>query len=336
MNILNLIGAPDSHNARVVWNNGDPSRLKVTFSGSNTFISMLLPGEDTVATATFGSRQPGKVTLPPADIIMNSICDPDTNAIALKEAGAALQRTTVPVINPPEKILATTRDSIYNLLRDIPGVRVPKTVRIAPLNAADVHRLAEANGLAYPFIFRSAGDHGGAGMILVENRDERQSLESFAFDGRDFYAIEFIDSRAEDMHYRKARIMVIGGKAYVRHLIISDSWMVHAKDRRSLMGSDEALRREEEAFVNHPPETIDEQCFNIYKALGLDVFGMDCYVDEAGTMLIFEVNACMNTSYGNRSSSDLEMYDYLTASSERIRKAFGALLIQKAESGKTS
>jgi glutathione synthase/RimK-type ligase-like ATP-grasp enzyme len=189
--------------------------------------------------------------------------------------------------------------------------------------------MLEEQGITYPYIFRSAGDHGGKGMELINNEDELYKLESFAFDGRDFYVIEFVDFRSEDGYYRKARIMVIDGEAYVRHMIIADSWKVHAESRSILMNDHAALRQEEESFVTNPPAYIKTLCKQMHKVLKLDFFGMDCNIGADGSLLVFELNTCMNTSFSAKSKEAYETYKYLVESSSKIKTAFKELLYRR-------
>jgi glutathione synthase/RimK-type ligase-like ATP-grasp enzyme len=329
LKVLQLVSTPDSHTLVVTKNDGNINKLNTILQGNNTL--SLLVGSDfaQMKVVTLGGLEPKKIQLEDADVIINSICDPDTNKKGLKQASELLNNVSIPVINAPSLIGRTTREETYNLLHTIPGIKIPKTVRITPRYLSDIPKMLEKEGLTYPYIFRSAGDHGGAGMELINNEDELHKLESFAFDGRDFYAIEFVDFRSEDGHYRKARVMVVDGEAYVRHLIIADSWKVHAESRSVLMNDRAALRQEEESFVTNPPASIKTLCKEMHKILELDFFGMDCNIGPDGSLLIFEINTCMNTSFSARNKEAYETYKYLVASSSKIKAAFKALLSRR-------
>lgn len=323
LDVLNLIGCPDSDRAKVLWNNGNPQQLRVAFEGTNTFVALTNPETMRIETATLGGRHPGTTALPPAHVILNSVCDPDTNAKALTQLQNILQTCKTPVVNPPELILRTTREQTCTRLEGIPGVTVPRTVRIAPRKLTEVPELIAASELTYPYIFRSAGEHGGGGMVLVGSASDLPKLERFAFDGRDFYAIAFHDFRDADRYYRKYRLVVIGGRCYPRHLIVSGSWNIHSQTRAELMQSDTPFQEEEKAFLARPPEALQAACSAIYDTLPLDVFGIDCHLDPQGRMFIFELNACM------RIVADTPI-DYQHPAMEEIRTAFAALLKQKA------
>ncbi|WP_345987233.1 hypothetical protein WCX18_08825 [Sulfurimonas sp. HSL1-2] len=323
LNVLNLIGAPDSSHATVVWNNGNPRDLKVIFEGTNTLAMLMKPEKMAVTTATFGGRRPQQITLPPADVVVNSVCDPDTNTNALLQIGETLKHCSAPVINPPELTFATTRDRIYTLLKDTPGLMMPKTVRITPHRLSEVPELISENGLDYPYIFRSAGEHGGGGMVLVEREADLPKLERFAFDGRDFYAIAFYDFRDADGLYRKYRLVVIDGKLYPRHLIASTSWNIHAESRKELMEKDETLQNAEKAFHEHPPAFLKDYAERIYEKLPLDFFGIDCHITPQNELFIFELNTCMRVIADKPTG-------YHIPPTERIKSAFSDLLAAKA------
>lgn len=331
LKVLQLVSTPDSNTLVVAKNDGNINKLNAILEGNNTLSLLVGPDFAQMKVVTLGGLEPKKIQLVDADVIINSICDPDTNKKGLEQASELLKHVSIPVINSPLLIGQTTRDQTYKLLHHIPGIKIPKTVRITPRYLSDIPKMLEKEGLTYPYIFRSAGAHGGAGMELINHEDELHKLESFAFDGRDFYAIEFIDFRSQDGHYRKARIMVVDGEAYVRHLIISDSWKVHAESRSTLMNDHPELRQEEASFVTHPPANINTLCKEMHKVLKLDFFGMDCNVRPDGSLLIFEINTCMNTSFSAASKETYERYKYLVESSSKIKKAFKALLFRKAE-----
>jgi hypothetical protein len=123
--------------------------------------------------------------------------------------------------------------------------------------------------------------------------------------------------------------MVVDGEAYVRHMIIADNWKVHAESRTVLMNDNASLRQEEEFFVTHPPAHIKTLCQEMHKILKLDFFGMDCNIDVDSSLLIFEINTCMNTSFSAKNDEAYERYKYLVESSSKIKNAFKELLYRR-------
>jgi glutathione synthase/RimK-type ligase-like ATP-grasp enzyme len=140
---------------------------------------------------------------------------------------------------------------------------------------------------------RPAGAHGGLGLARVDSADDLEVLDAFALDGRPYYATEFRDFRSADGLYRKHRVIVIGGKAHARHVIVSNTWNIHSESRDVLMASDAALRAEEERFL----ATFDADAWPMFERfaslLELDYFGVDFGIDADGKMVVFEVNACV-------------------------------------------
>lgn len=329
LKILHLVSTPNSNTLVVTQNDGNINKLNAILQGNNTLNLLVRSDFATIKAVTLGGLEPKKIKLEDADIILNSICDPDTNQKGLDQASELLNNVRMPVINLPMHVFKTTREQTYNLLHDIPGINIPKTVRVTPRYLVDIPRMLEEKEMSYPYIFRSAGEHGGEGMALIESEKDLYKLESFAFDGRDFYAIEFVDFRSEDSYYRKARIMVVDGEAYVRHLIISDSWKVHAESRSILMSDHASLREEEEYFVTHPPAYIKTLCKEMHKVLKLDFFGIDCNIGADDALLIFEINTCMNTSFSAKNKEAYEIYNYLVESSTKIKTAFKELLYRR-------
>lgn len=328
--LLNIISAPDRNRVLVVENNGNPASIKITMEGNNTVASIVDNTSASVTTVTLGGVQARTVTLPKTDIILNAICDPDTNKKTLLQAEELLHESDIPVINRPENILNATREKVYTCLHELdPGIIIPKTIKITPRSLADIQAVIDEQIMAYPFIFRDAGAHGGHAMIRIDSSDEMTLLEQFAFDGRDYYMTVYREYRSNDGLYRKARLMIVGGEAYARHLIISDEWKVHADSRDRLMKEDASLREEEEHFITALSPKVKQLCRMIYDRLKLDYFGIDCYVGDDDTLLIFEANACMYFTF-NAQADTKSKYSYLRSSSVAIKEAFDALLLEKA------
>ena len=320
--IIHTLGVPDRNRMLVTHNSGEIKTLRVIMEGNNTLNLLINSDETEVYTVTFGGSEPKLFPLPDGNVILNSICDPDTNTNALLHAIEVFKTTSLPIINPPENTLKTTREMACKSLKDIEGVIFPKTIRLSPRRITEVPLLLEKKGLTYPYIFRSAGEHGGAGMSLITCKNDLEKLEQFAFDGRDFYAIEFVDFQSKDKLYRKYRALIIDGVFYPRHLIISKSWNIHSETRKELMDSDEKYRQEELAYLKDPHHALQQHCKAIQQKIPLDFLGIDCYINEKGEMLIFEVNACMRIVAN-------DPIDYQKPYMKKIENAFNTMLEKK-------
>ena len=229
-------------------------------------------------------------------LIVNQICDADTNRGSLERCIDLCNQVGSPVINKPEKVLLTTRDGVSKLLQGIPGVTMPTTLRLQPKSPADVLAFAEAEKMDFPFIVRLAGDHGGVSMVLVRGREDHDLLHVYPFDGRDFYLTEFVDHKDESGFYHKHRVVVIDGEPMMRHAMYDLGWMVHSPSREFMAAREswDDDRRRMRWLNSEVLPSCMPAIREISKRLDLEYFGMDCVMRPGGEMLIFEVNAAMN------------------------------------------
>jgi glutathione synthase/RimK-type ligase-like ATP-grasp enzyme len=243
-------------------------------------------------------------------LLFNEISDPDSHYLTLKHCEELCSKIPLPVINHPTKILETTRDNIPVLLQNIPGLKVPHTVRITPLSPEDIYTEIDRAGLAFPVIVRTAGSHGGISNILITGREDFDKLHVYAFDGSAFYLTEYVEYASEDGLYRKYRIVVVDGVPLFRHHLVNNEWMIHASSRQfmeeneHLMEESRALR---EAFDEQTLPMIKSAIDEITRRLGLEYYGIDCNIDDQGNILIFEVNANMNVLFNTIKSMENQL-----------------------------
>lgn len=248
--------------------------------------------------------------------VFNEISDPDTHKITLQKAEAFYQAISseVPFFNIPSHVVRTGRDQIYQLLDGIEKLQVPKTVKIQPKSSQEIHNIIKEEGFEYPVIFRQAGDHGGISTIRVDDTSEQ--FYSFSLDGRDYYLTQYVEYQ-EDGMYRKYRLMVVDGKVYLRHIKISEDWQVH---HRSQIEHPETLQKKyKKEFLNTIKPAIQSTISQIYDRLGLDYFGIDCFIDKEMSILVFEVNASMGVFVQPKG-------DVFSSQVEKIRKALIEML----------
>ena len=263
--------------------------------GGREFAEVLIFGKRVRQSAVEFERQPA--------LIFNQIADPDTHRGALERCIELCAQLESPVINHPRKVIRSSRERVSVALQGIPGVTMPRTIRFQPRSPQEVVDRAIEESLRYPFLVRLAGLHGGVSMVRIDRGDDHSGLHALPFDGRDFYLAEFVDFQSPDGLYRKTRVVVVNGVPLVRHLLINTDWMVHASsgdfmdrqpplvaEARSVLADfDRSIRPEIEAATSA-----------IAQRLGLDFFGIDCHIDEAGRMIVFEANANMNVFYNRR------------------------------------
>lgn len=228
-------------------------------------------------------------------LVFNQIADPDSHAGALRRCAEMCRRLPVPVINHPDRVLATTRDRVSETLQGIAGVRMPRTIRARPSSPDQVFEQAAAFGIALPLIVRLPGFHNGISMVLLRDREDYALLHALPFDGRDFYLTEFVDSREERGVYTKTRIAMIDGEPCFRHFFYDENWMIHYKAMEFMEKNPGIFSREELADRRqHRVDLARPALKQIHERLGLDYFGIDCQVGEEGEVLVFEANATMN------------------------------------------
>lgn len=240
-------------------------------------------------------RQALRYNLDAYDCLLNLITDPDENPKTLETFRKMLSRYRGRVINRPEAVLRTSRDKVARRLAGAPGLEVPQVVRIDGSRPERAVKTIGGSGMRYPLILREAGAHTGQIVGLVA--DEQGLLRSLAA-RRSYYATEFVDFRSEDGRYRKYRFFFIGGAIVFRHMVASDSWNVHGRDRTRFMAGAADLIEEEkrlfelglEGFAPSVPPMLAE----VRERMGLDFFGLDCAIRADGEAILFEANATMN------------------------------------------
>lgn len=232
------------------------------------------------------------MTLPPHDIVFNSIGDADRCREPLEQARAVCDASPMAVINDPKRVLATGRAANAERLARSPGVAVPRTecfVRSA-IAAAEL----AANGWTFPLLVRAPGYHAGA---YFEQCAEPAALRKVLgqVPGDPLFLIQFLDLRAADGFVRKYRVLFVGGRIYAAHLAISRDWKVHYFSSDMAERADH--RDEERRFLDDMQATLGGAVIatleRIERILGLDYGGVDFGIDLAGNVVVFEANATM-------------------------------------------
>ena len=240
-------------------------------------------------------RQRRRPELDPYRCILNLVTDPDQNPRTLDNLKKLLRGYRGRVLNPPEAVLRTTRDQVARRLEGTPGLTVPKVIRLLNAKPDVAVRAIEQAGLRFPLIVRKAGTHTGVILGLFETIDD---LRAALTEPGELIITEFVDFRSDDGVYRKYRSFFIGDRVIFRHLLASDRWSVHAKDRLRFMIERAALIEEEKALFKRPegafPSHILDTLHAVRDRMGLDYFGMDFGIAPDGRVVLFEANATMN------------------------------------------
>ena len=293
--VLFLKGIDDQSQARVLIDQA--GQLQLIFSGGvNAEAFLRGRGVEGTALLLGPVDQRKNLHLERPSILFNEISDGDTHKAALRRA--AQIRDIFPnlhCINEPTYVQESTRDRVAERLLGIDGLNVPKTLRFQPRSPDDV-RAKWQEAFGPQVLLRRAGQHGGVDTVLLSKPSELSKLHALPLDGSDYYMTEFVDYRSVDGFYRKYRFAVIDGEPFVRHLIISEDWKIHAASRA--YQQHEAHGREEAAaldgFERGMKLEIADRIREIGARMHLEFFGIDCAVTPQGELLLFEANATMN------------------------------------------
>ena len=207
----------------------------------------------------------------------------------------------------------------------IAGCRIARVRRFKGTSLGAEVLPDEAKFLRYPFLARIAGLHGGQAFEKIESAGQLQAFVHRTPEV-DYYLMDYLDYRSPDGFFRKYRFFYIGGAILPYHLAIATQWKAH--HFRTDMEHHAWMQQEEEAFLVSPqtffsPEQIGVLCA-VGAASGLDFVGIDCGLDQAGNVVLFEINAAMLVSGNNHA------FPYKTPAVRKVKDAFDAMLKQKA------
>jgi len=252
-------------------------------------------------------------------LVVNLISDADQAADVLPRAAELADRLGKRIINDPAKIMRTTRDAIADLLLGMPGCRIPKIRRLTA--GEDQSAAALDAPFSFPLLARPCGTHGGDDFEKIA---DGAALTAFLAQrpDQDHYLIEYVDYRSSDGYFRKYRFIFVGDQILPYHLAIGRDWKLHHDS--SDMEDHAWMQQEEAAFLKDPATAFNiahrAALCAIKERIGLDFFGIDCGVDSAGDLVVFEVNASMLVHEGN------EKFPYKDPFVQQIRTAFHDML----------
>ena len=297
---LTAIGARAAPLLFVLGSDADPGIKKeggFRVTGNSDIYKLLpesVPFEQVNLSKPF-MRKNARPALSRHERVFNLVTDPDQHPQTLTLLGKLLRGFRGKVINRPEAVLRTTRDQVAKRLEGIEGLRVPKVLRLRNPSPGSASAAAQRAGLAFPLIVRMAGTHTGT-IIGIFNRPDE--LDAAVGGPGAFILTEFVDFRSDDGIYRKYRAFFIGRRRIFRHLISSDGWSIHAKERFDFMAKYPALIAEEQDILKDPagllPEPASAALDAVRERLGLDYFGIDFGIVSDGRAVMFEANATMN------------------------------------------
>jgi tetratricopeptide (TPR) repeat protein len=253
------------------------------------------------------------------DIVVNLLSDADQGNAELSVAAELMDILAKPAVNDPRRVQHTTREAVARLLEGIAGCRIPKVLRLAAGPDAPVAALQST--MTPPLLARPAGTHGGDDFEKIESLTDLAAFLQRA-SGTDHYLIEYVDYCSPDGYFRKYRFIFVNGEILPYHLAIGKDWKIHHDSTD--MVDHPWMQREEEVFLNDPAAVFSPAHFEalraIQRAIGLEYSGIDCGLDRAGQLVVFEVNASMLVHRHN------EAYPYKAPAVLRIKLAFDEML----------
>lgn len=298
--MLHIKGIPDSNSILINHFDHDAGAFSFARSGNVDLLANEYIDDFVHSKMILGGINPKSFHIDPNDFAFNHISDPDLNSKALDEAIEIIEKNNIHCLNHPTLVKNLTRDGFYQQYGDTDGLVIPKTLRVKPGYCRDIQTIIEKGEIQLPAIFRPAGGQDGQNMFLLRSLEDIKELECFAFNGQEYYLIEFHDYRNSDNFYRKYRLIWIDGKIYPRHLIIDKKWKIHFGSVDNYMLDNEAFHQEQLEFLDNFEsifgETRVKTLDNIFADTGLDYCGIDMSLLPNGEILIFEMNPAMNTA----------------------------------------
>ena len=264
-----------------------------------------------------------------ADVVFNMICNVDDGEAMLEQALDLVERLGRPTINHPRLIMKTDRESIARRLADIPDCVIPRTVRIPGAVVADAATRQALGGFCLPLLVRVAGTHGGDDFDKFDNWADIAEFVAKRPDAN-YYVIEYNDYRSKDDWFRKYRVIFVDGELLPYHLAIHDNWKVH--HFRTDMANHLWMREEEERFLENFGSVFNAAQQDALRAMatatGLDYGGIDCGIDRAGRIVVFEANAAMLV-HDEKATAFAYKNQYIA----RIKDAFDAMMSRRRTCG---
>jgi hypothetical protein len=300
--------------------------LVVAASGGTAYTDTFLDDRVFRTTTLVADAYDG-APLPLVDVVFNAIADADRARAELLAAEEILAEVRAPVLNPPQRVLATARQANAERLGTLEGVVAPRIATV-PLRAllADGAATARRAGFTFPLLVRAPGFHTGQYFGLVE-RPAGLAAALDGFPAGDVLLIEYLDVRDGDGAVRKYRTMAVDGTLYPAHVAVSNDWKVHYFSAG--MAGDAAKRAEDERFLVDPAAAIGAPALaalgRINAAVRLDYMGVDFALDRNGRVVVFEANATMIVLPPAAGA----LWDYRRAPAQRIVDAVQKMLLRR-------
>jgi glutathione synthase/RimK-type ligase-like ATP-grasp enzyme len=178
-------------------------------------------------------------------------------------------------------------------------------------------------GDEFPLIVRPLGSHAGQDLEKIDTpADLAKYLDGVAHER--FYLSRFVDYRSADGLFRKYRIVLIEGVAYICHFAVSSHWMIHylnagmEESAEKRQQEAECMAQFDQTFAVRHAAALAE----IYARIGLSYLGIDCAETPDGRLLVFEVDNAMIV----HALDSEELYPYKKPAMKKVFRAFRNML----------
>jgi glutathione synthase/RimK-type ligase-like ATP-grasp enzyme len=303
--------------------------------GGNTPLEFLLEeSEMELWTLFVVPGMPLPEPLPAHDIAIVVVPESDATRVTLCEVQRLVGNWPHPVLNPPQRIAALSRDRLHVLLRGVPGLYMPMTARISQGRlAAIAHSSAllreSVEEASFPLVVRPIDSHAGWGLAKLDSPSDIDAYLAQRLQN-EFFISSYVDYRGACNLFRKYRIVFVDGRPYACHMAISDEWKIWYLNAD--MAQSAGKRAEEARFM----ATFDEEFASRHGAalaeialrIGLDYFAIDCAETKSGDLLVFEADNTMIV----HNMDPPAIFPYKTAQTRKIFGAFATMLYRRAGS----
>jgi len=308
--------------------------LKIRLSGGGFACTYLLNPEwfPSINYLVLDGNLDKEMELPPFDVIINSIADTDVERQSLLAVSRFIRANPgYPVINDPDKVLATSRDNNYRRFGNLDGIIFPKTLRMkgGDYSIEELKAYFRDKGLSLPVLVRETGTQTGKSFEMSRTLDDVQKrLRGEA--PLDYYIIQYVEDLYRGQYFRKMRFFFVDGKLYPVILHIDNVWMVHGTNRKDVMLQNAWMMDEEKAFLEGPRaylgDDIYERIESLYDKVQLDFFGIDFTVTDKGEVLIYEMNPAMRHKLDHAKT-----FPYMMPYLQNVTNAFNAMVEKRAK-----
>ncbi len=239
--------------------------------------------------------QPSLASLPAHDALFVAICESDGHRALLQALELELRGWPVPVINAPQYIPRTGRHAASALLQNVPGLLVPATLRVTrtdllALSSGRVHLASLQLGHDYPVIVRPIASQAGKDLCKIDGVDAMAHYLATVQEP-EYYLAPFVDYSDAQGQFKKIRIALVDGQAFVCHMAVSSNWMVHYLNAGMYEHADKRLQ--EAAFMDQFVEFVERHRHaigEIARRMQLDYLVLDCAETATGDLLLFEID----------------------------------------------